>query len=94
MSGVLRWEDPPPAIRYGNRPAPTSVDWYRVAAQLRAKPGEWAAVAEAVATNAPAMIRSANYAAFRPAGAFDSVGRRTADGVYTIYARYLGDGAR
>lgn len=90
MSGILRWENPPAPARRGGRDTPDGVDWYRIAAQLRARPGEWAAIAEGVETNAPAYIRSARSAAFRPAGAFDAVGRQVR-GVYTLYARYRGE---
>lgn len=89
MSGVIRWEDPPEADRRGNTLAPAVADWYRIAAQLRARPGDWAAISVADSTNTPSFIRSGRYAAFRPAGAFDAVGRRV-NGTYTVYARFVG----
>jgi hypothetical protein len=89
MSGVLRWEDPPEADRRGNRSVPAVADWYRIAAQLCARPGDWAAIAVGAATSTPTIIREGRYAAFRPPGAFDAVGRRV-NGTYTVYARYIG----
>lgn len=87
MSGVLRWEDPPEADERGTRSHPKVADWHLIAAQLRGRPGQWAAICEAVSTNTTAQVRQGVYAAFRPAGSFDAVGRRV-NGHYTVYARF------
>lgn len=86
MSGILRWEDPPP------RGGTDRYDWDTIADQLVAQPGRWARVA--VAPNASTAgqmaqrIRNGSYDAL-PAG-FDATAR-TVDGEARVYARYVGE---
>ncbi len=95
----LRWEDPPP--RRAGRPhgaRPTRPDRYApLSAELRQRPHEWAVVGEfhgprtatqPSASNLATAIRVGHTASWSPAGAFESVIRRTGD-VTTVYARYL-----
>ncbi|SOE25648.1 hypothetical protein [Streptomyces sp. OK228] len=86
----LHFEDPPPAARLGSR-----VDHAAVAAELKARPGEWAIVGThatgGAANTAAGRIKSGHPHAYRPAGAFDAVGR-TVNGEHRTYAMYRGEG--
>lgn len=87
---VLRWEDPPETPRAGRwRPV---FDWYRIAAQLRDRPGQWALVlCGGHNSNVAANVRDGSASvALRPAGAFDAKSVR-ADGEYRLYVRYVGE---
>ncbi|MEU7590657.1 hypothetical protein AB0A95_30745 [Micromonospora sp. NPDC049230] len=89
---IIRWETPPPVTRRpATRDGMTPVERVRqMAAELRARPGEWGVVAEG--NNARAhvtRIREGAVLAWRPAGAFEAAAR-TVDGRITIYARYVG----
>lgn len=94
MSGVLRWEEPPATRRKGGYPQGLSKSrWADVADDLRARPGEWALIAEtAVATNSglATQIRMGQMVCFSPAGDFDAETRRK-DGVRKVWAVYVGD---
>lgn len=90
MSGVLRWEEPPEPSPRGNAYNPRVADWYRIAAQLRDRRGQWAAVADNAAAYAATAIRQGVYKAFVPAGSFEAKAVRV-DNVLTIYARYIGE---
>lgn len=97
MSGVLRWEDPPPN-KSGNKNKPRRTEhWREVAAELRERPGDWGVVLESDSWNstggiAPA-ITAGRLAAFRPNRHFEAQTRTTPAG-YTVYARYVGGDAR
>lgn len=83
----LNWEEPP-ASQYRTRR-----DWNSIADSLRAKPNEWAVVAEDVSASTGTHIRYGRLRAFAPAGAFESrvSGARTSDGrADKIYARFVG----
>lgn len=87
--GVIRWEDPPPSHNPGQRGMFVAE---LVARDLRANPGRWAVVAENNGNvGLAAGIKGGRYPALRPAGAFDAVSR-SRGGIFTTYARYLGDG--
>jgi hypothetical protein len=93
MTGVLRWEDPPPS-RTG-RPGPKSRPslYEFVAAQLRANPQRWAVVFEGgdkSATSLANQFRRGRTGAFLPIGAFE-IASRMNDGTGRIYARYVGE---
>lgn len=94
--GVLRWEDPPTAHSAAGKPKqPRRTDkWRTVAAELRARPGEWAVLLEAErfgnGGGIAGKIKAGDLAAFRPAGSFDAT-TRTVDGLYAVYARYIGE---
>jgi hypothetical protein len=87
------WEEPP-------KPKSNSRSGLHeaIAAQLRAKPGQWARVIAAGHSTA-AYIKSGRLPAYQPAGAFEAVARnsRLEDGrktqIWDIYARYIGDGS-
>jgi hypothetical protein len=95
MTGVLRWEVPPPPSRAGRRPP--SDGWSRfasVAAELRSRQGEWGVVFEGAQGSASAMashIRLGQQICFTPSGDFDACARRLGDGLYATYAVYVGD---
>ena len=83
----LNWEEPPPE-KYRTRR-----DWTSIADSLRAKPNEWAVVAEDVSASTGTHIRYGRLRAFAPAGAFESrvSGARSSDGrADKIYARFVG----
>lgn len=85
---TIRFEAPPLANR---TPRGRAVQ-KDVVRQLRAHPGEWAIVHYAdTRAGAYAMafqIRRGVLASFRPAGAFEALGR-TVDGEYRVYARFV-----
>jgi hypothetical protein len=87
------WEDPP-----GTATGRPGVRHAAIAAELRARPGEWAKVATAASSQMARDIKKARYLAYVPAGSFEAVSRnnRTVNGrkspVAEIYARYVGDG--
>lgn len=63
------------------------------AAQLAARPGEWARLGtyhhQVTAAGMARRIRTGETAAFRPAGAYEAVSRGV-DGEYGVWARYVG----
>ncbi|MER6360074.1 hypothetical protein [Kitasatospora sp. NPDC001527] len=87
-AGVVEFLGPPPAAESKHS---------RIAAALRARPGEWAVVQRATtiarAASAAQAIRSAKLAAYGPAGLFQAVSR-TVDGEHRVYARFVGDQRR
>ncbi len=99
MTGVLRWEEPP------NRRQNKATRWAPVAAELRARPGEWAVIEETsnqTSTAATVQYVKKGDGPFAPLGAFDAISRteRLPKGpgggaltVTKVYARYVG-GAR
>lgn len=85
---VIRWEEP----------AHVEVDWYAIAAELRARPGEWALIRKLPPNyEAPQgtarLIRDGRLPAFAPGGSFDADAEITAEAVL-IYARYAAVGAK
>lgn len=91
MSAVIRWE-PPPAARRASSEPPSEFDHHGIAAELRARPGDWAVVCESGTNPAlTARINRGELSAYRPAGCFEAVCRANGSGVLVIYARYLGD---
>ena len=95
MSGVIRWEEPPP--RRGGRKAKVparSAQWEAVSAALREAPQRWAVVAESddfrLVGGYPCMIRDGRLAAFRPVGAFEAAYRSVGTS-HRVYARYVGE---
>ncbi len=94
MSGVIRWEDPPPPASRARGEA--RIAWPLVAQQLRQRPGVWAVVDEhRTSERRPdgalsARINSGRTKWLVPAGSFQATTRQTVD-VWTLYVRYLGD---
>jgi hypothetical protein len=90
VSGVLGWEDPPPrsAPKRRLRGSPIA-DWWHIAAQLRGRPGRWAAALEGCGPQQATYIRQGRLNAFKPAGSFDARACRVS-GMYTLYVRYVG----
>ena len=85
MSG-LEFRDPAPGPR---RPHGT-----RLARDLKAQPGRWAAVRRGLTANgafgASWKIRTGYHGWCSPAGTFDAA-VRAEDGGYTLFVRYIGD---
>lgn len=94
VSGVLRWETPPPSRRRGGYPQGQGKSrWQDVADELRAHPGDWALIAESPVTSNSGLatqIRMGQAVCFSPAGDFDAETRRM-DGVRKVWAVYVGD---
>ena len=87
---VIKWEAPPGSpVRLSNS------SHLAIAAQLRARPGEWAHIlSSGSSTSARTMaygIKAGNRRAWLPAGAFEAVSR-TVEGENRVYARYVGSG--
>lgn len=65
-----------------------------IAAQLKARPGEWACIDSFATTNAAASMawtirRGDRLPAYSPKGSFEAVAR-TVDGEHRLYVRYVG----
>jgi hypothetical protein len=92
MTGVIRWEEPPP--EHGNkRPAKPS-KYQPIADALRGRPGEWAVVVEnkapGSAGNLVWRIKS-GVGPFAPPRSFDAKCIGPAGGSSSkVYARYVG----
>lgn len=88
---TLRFEAPPLASR---TPRGRAVE-EDVVPQLRKHPGQWAIIhcanTRAAAYAMAHQIRHGVLASYRPAGAFEALGR-TVDGEYRVYARFVGTG--
>lgn len=88
----LKWEEPP--VR---RTRQGSGKHAGIAAQLRAKPGEWAIIdlfdESARAAAMAYVIKTAKLRAYAPAGAYEAKGR-TVDGEHRVYARFVGGAER
>jgi hypothetical protein len=86
---AIRFEEPPLSARPPYSKRASTKD----AALLMERPGEWAVIREPASRMAAyAMayqIRRGILAGFRPAGAFEAMGR-TVNGTYRVYARYIG----
>jgi hypothetical protein len=84
---MVKFQDPPPA-----KTGPHAGGWFQIAAELKARPGEWAIVRENVTSNISTYIRRGGSAAFVPAGSFEATARRNGTpGRVDIYARYVGE---
>lgn len=80
---AFKWQDPPAAaMRKG------AGKHAAIAAELRANPGRWALVLEGNSNSH--AINKGLIACYLPAGSFESVARRRADGKSDTYARYIG----
>lgn len=90
MSGVIRWEDPPPVPvrRHGQ----VTIPWALIAHHLRERPGQWVVVYEGTrdATQVT-RIKAGTSPWFKPAGAFDACHRQLPSGVVAVYARFIGE---
>jgi hypothetical protein len=65
----IEWgQDPPP--RRGTK----NIDWYKIASELKARPGEWAFLGRLPAGSAGA-IKNGQLMAFKPARSFDAMSR-------------------
>lgn len=88
MTGVLRWEDPPP------RGGTDRYDWDEIADDLKSRPGQSGLVAiapnAATAGQMARRIREGMYEAMR--SGFDATAR-TVDGENRVYAWYVPTGA-
>ena len=91
MSGVLRWEEPP------NRRQSKAARWASVAAELRARPGEWAVIEETgtnTTTASTVQYIKKGDGPFAPIGAFEAISRSERGENRLIktqvYARYVG----
>lgn len=82
---TLKWEEPDPT------PSGTGTVWAQVAAELKARPGQWALVLEMESgnvklNNTGRTIRSGATVPFRPAGSFEAIVQRG-----KLYARFVGE---
>lgn len=87
MTGVVRWEDPPPVGPIGRRPTRA---WCEVAEELRGRPGCWAVIAEGDGYKAQASRVALGRQGFDPPGAYEAV-TRGGGRALRVYARYVGD---
>lgn len=88
----IRWSDPPPVKHAGPKSRREGI-----AGALRANPGVWAElqtydIANSAYTTA-SLIKSGRSAWSRPAGSFEAVARKTDEGEYTVFIRYIGGDA-
>ena len=82
----IKWEDPAPVKSNTGR-----TKWADVAEQLRERPDQWALVAEGLKYAVySTYISKGRLAAFEPAGHYEGTSRKRPDGMYDIYARYVG----
>ena len=87
---VIRWEDPPPDARGLPKEPKRAVGHELIAVQLRRRPGVWALIHEVRRSPAlPTEINQGKHRPYQPPGSFESVSRQL-DGVFRIYARYVG----
>lgn len=91
----MKWEDPPP----DSKVVPGVRRFAAEAAELRANPERWGLVivlSGEKMRNGPGMasaMRTGNYGAFKPSGAFETKSRKVTENgvtVVKIYARYIG----
>ena len=84
----LTWEEPPNKLLTRG-----STDWLGVAKALKARPNEWAVVAENVSASTGTHIRYGKLKAFEPSGAFEArvSGTKVSGGgrASKVYARYV-----
>lgn len=91
---IIRWEEPPPARSGGGRPRRSSSRWDSVAEELRARPGQYAVVAEGPGRTLLDLAWRINRGlllSFSPPGAYETTTRQ-GPRVNAVYARYVGDG--
>ncbi len=69
--------------RFAPLPAPRRADWVSIAAQLHARPGEWAAVAESTLPGHPVNARQ------RRTLGIECQVRSNGDGTHTIWMRSM-----
>lgn len=88
---VIRWENPPAAMRGGPGVGRVFIAHDLIAHQCKKNPGRWAVIAESAYLSAalPSAITSGKRRAYRPPGSFEAVAR-VVGGVPTIYVRYVG----
>jgi hypothetical protein len=90
ISGVIRWEEPPPPRNGQRGDNGERVPWAVIAQELKGQPGRWAVVHEGDPNPKLATrIESGLSPWFRPAGSFEATQRSNGSKV-TIYARYVG----
>lgn len=91
MSEVIRWENPP---EHANKRPARAPKYQKAADALRARPGEWAVIAEKRTTGSAGGL-SHNIRNGRnpwlPAGAWEARVVGPAGGLGTVYARYVGE---
>ena len=82
----ITWDDPGPGkARKGSK-------WDPIAAQLKARPGEWACIGRNIQTSMVTAIRRGGIKCFAPAGSFEVVTRNhTERWRADIYVRYVGE---
>jgi hypothetical protein len=88
---VIRWEEPP---KHANGLRGAMSKFQAAADALRARPGEWAVIAEGLrpGTSGPTAVRiRAGLGPFAPKGSFEakSIGPASG-GTHKVYARYVG----
>lgn len=93
FDSTIEWKSPDPERPNGNIHA---VDHARVALKLCAAPGRWARIKAyrnaATATSIAWQIRNGALVAYAPKGTYEAT-RRSEEGAYWVYARYVGPGS-
>lgn len=91
---VIRWENPPATRAKGGGYGRPNSQYQALAEQLRSRQGVWALVSVRAEQNRAAslagVIREGRTVCFGPRGDFDAC-TRAVDGMYRVYARYVGD---
>lgn len=84
----------PPPLRTSHRADGNLAD---IAAALKAAPDRWALIGKHPSSGRAAgtatSYRRGIIVAFRPAGSFEAVSRKIADGEYGVWVRFVGDSA-
>jgi hypothetical protein len=91
---VIRWEEPPK--KHGNASASRPSKYSAAAEALRARPGEWAVVAEDMRSGSAGSLANrirTGAGPFGPAKQFEAKSVGPVGGSVRVYARYVGDGA-
>lgn len=89
MESSLEWKEPPNPVRYKK----SNANWHEIADMLRARPNEWALVAEDVNPSVVTHIRRGRLKAFAPEGKFDASGQGRNERGYTkeLYVRFISE---
>lgn len=87
MGPAVEWAEPPPDGRGRTKTHGKHDD---LIAKLRARRGEWAKLGTYRSSSYAARWQSGRIAGTKP-GEFEAVCRKTADGKYDVYVRYLGE---
>lgn len=89
----LTWEEPPvPRGRGGSGVRNSQATNNKIAADLRAHPGQWAKLSTPRFASYPASIRKGFISSFRPEGHYEARWSGKQGGTGTVWVRYVGEG--